>query len=490
MERLETVVPMLMKREGFDMWIIAAREYNEDPVIMSLLPEPMMAARRRTILVFYRGPDGAVERLTISRYGLGEFYRAIWDPEQEEQWDCLARIIRERDPKVIGINVSETHAFGDGLSHGEYLGMAAAVGEDYMGRTKGAERLCVGYLEHRTEAEIAAYPGIVEIAHAIVAEAFSSKVILPGVTTTDDVVWWMRQKVTDLGLRTWFQPSVSIRASALGCRNRGASPASTNRAQTPGPWSNRPKTGKLIEPGDVLHCDFGIIYLGLYTDTQEDAYVLRLGEADAPQGLHDAMAAGNRLQDIHLEMMVTGRTGNEILAMALAKATAEGLRPTIYTHPLGYHGHAAGPTIGLWDQQGGVPGRGDYELFDHTAHSIELNIKHAVAEWGGQDVRMAVEQDIIYCSGGKSIWLDGRQTRLHLIGYLCETSTPRPTAVIGARWCWSTGAPLGPAGRRDGDTRALWLTTRPLRGDIPRSWGGRQWTSCCSFSTSARSTTS
>jgi Xaa-Pro aminopeptidase len=416
MERLENYVPQLMEREGFDMWIIAAREYNEDPVIMALLPEPMMAARRRTILVFARRPDGTVERLTISRYGLGEYYRAVWDPEQEEQWDCLARIVRERDPQVIGINVSETHAFGDGLTHGEFLGMAAALGETYMARTRGAERLCVGYLEHRTQAEIATYPGIVEIAHAIVAEAFSSKVILPGVTTTDDVVWWMRQKVTDLGLRTWFQPSVSIQAPDLAPAPMGGQP----RKREPGGDSGVPvkpaADRKLIQPGDLLHCDFGIIYLGLYTDTQEDAYVLRLGETDAPQGLHAAMAAGNRLQDIHLEMMVTGRTGNEILSRALAKAKAEGLRPTIYTHPLGYHGHAAGPTIGLWDQQGGVPGRGDYELFEQTGHSIELNVKHEVPEWNGQEVRMALEQDIIYVGEGQSVWLDGRQTRLHLIG--------------------------------------------------------------------------
>ncbi len=413
-ERLDNLVPALMEREGFDCWIISAREYNEDPVIMSLLPEPMMYARRRTILVFFRRDDGSVERMTISRYGMGDFYQAVWDPDQEEQWDCLARLVRERDPKVIGINVSQTHAFGDGLSHAEYSEMAGALGEDYMSRTRGAERLCVGYLEHRTQAEIDTYPGIVEIAHAIVREAFSSKVILPGVSTTDDVVWWMRQKVTDLGLRTWFQPSVSIQAPGMGVPQPGGQPRRQvgGAAAAPAPADER----KLILPGDLLHCDFGIIYLGLFTDTQEDAYVLRLGETDAPQGLHDAMAAANRVQDIHLEMMVTGRPGNEILALALAKCKAEGLRATIYTHPLGYHGHAAGPTIGLWDAQGGVPGRGDYELFDNTAHSIELNVKHAVPEWDGRDVRMAVEQDIIYLGGGRAVWLDGRQTKLHLIG--------------------------------------------------------------------------
>jgi Xaa-Pro aminopeptidase len=405
-ERLESVLPALMEREGFDCWVVSAREYNEDPVIMTLLPEPMMYARRRTILAFFRAGDGSFEKLTLSRYPMADpetaysYYQGAWDPAVEEQWDCLARLIRERDPKTIGVNVSETFAFGDGLSHAEYQQMVAALGPEHAGRLRGAERLAVGWLEHRTPGEIAAYSGIVEMAHAIVAEAFSGRVILPGVTTTDDVVWWMRQRVTDLGLRTWFQPSVSIQAHGL------RRPAMAGQA---------PPERKLILPGDMLHCDFGLVYLGLCTDTQQNAYVLRLGETDAPAGLHAAMAAGNRLQDIHLEMMMAGRTGNDILLLALEKAKGEGIRPSIYTHALGYHGHAAGPTIGLWDQQGGVPGRGDYELFDDTVHSIELNVTHAVPEWGGEDVRMALEEDAVF-TGGKCHWLDGRQTKLHLIG--------------------------------------------------------------------------
>ncbi|MDP2871364.1 MAG: M24 family metallopeptidase, partial [Bacillota bacterium] len=370
------------------------------PVIMTLLPEPSMAARRRTILLLTRREDGTVERLTVSRYGMGDFYEAAWDPDKEEQWACLARLVRERNPKVIGINVSSTFAFGDGLTHAEYVEMTDALGPELAARTKGAERLAVGWLERRISEEIEAYTGIVEIARAIVAEAFSSKVILPGVTTTEDVVWWMRQKVCDLGLRSWFQPSVSIQAPGLAGRSPGGQGGGPARI--------------LIQPGDVLHCDFGLVYLGFCTDTQENAYVLKLGECEAPAGLSAAFATGNRLQDIHLEAMRTGRTGNEILAAALKRAVSEGIQPSVYTHPLGYHGHAAGPTIGLWDQQGGVPGRGDYELFDDTCHSIELNVRQAVPEWDGQQVRMALEQDVAF-TGGKPHWLAGRQAELHLI---------------------------------------------------------------------------
>lgn len=402
-ERLDTIIPEIMAREGFDMWIVAAREYNEDPVIMTLLPEPAMAARRRTILVFARRPDGGVDRITLDRYGFGEFYTRGWDPDSGEDQDaCLRRVVQEYDPQSIGLNVSADFAFGDGLSYQEHGRIMAALGPKYADHIGGAERLAVGWLERRLPAEFAAYPTSVSIGHAIIAEAFSARTITPDVTTTDDVVWWMRQTMHDLGVQAWFQPSISIQAPDQPFQPpaRGDGKASSPRI--------------LIQPGDLLHCDMGFYYLGLATDQQQNAYVLKPGEVDAPQGLKDALTAGNRLQDIHLAAMIVGKTGNEVLRAALAQAHAEGLLPSIYSHPLGYHGHAAGPTIGLWDQQDGVPGRGDYELFDDTCYSIELNIRYPVPEWGGREARMALEEDAIL-TGGKMAWLDGRQTALHLI---------------------------------------------------------------------------
>ena len=395
-QRLDTLLPQIMQREGLDMWVVIAREYNEDPVIMTLLPEPEMAARRRTILVFSLQEDGTVERLTLGRYEIEGFYRHAWDPAQETQYACLGRIVHERDPQVIGIDISPTFAFGDGLSYTEHARLRDALGEPYAGRTRGVEGLAVGWLERRIPAELTVYPGIVEIGHALIAEAFSSRVIQPGITTTDDVVWWMRQKMLDLGLRAWFQPTVDI--------------------QAPGQRYDHDQGARtLIVPGDLLHCDVGFAYLGLCTDQQQNAYVLRPGERDAPAGLKTALAAGNRLQDIHAAAMVIGRTGNEVLAAALAQARKEDLDASIYTHPLGYHGHAAGPTIGLWDQQGGVPGRGDYPLFDDTCYAIELNVKVDLPAWVGQKVRMALEEDAVL-TDGRLRWLSGRQMQLHLIG--------------------------------------------------------------------------
>jgi len=398
-DRLDTVVPMLMRRENIDMWIVSAREYNEDPIIKSMLPATWLAARRRTILVFYdNGSDS--ERYAIARYDVGSFFPSAWDPEkQPDQWGRLAELIKEKDPDQIAINRSTTFALGDGMTDSEYDQFLGALPENYHSRIVTGERLAVGWLETRTEAEMQVYPMICKIAHQIIAEGFSEKVIQPGVTTTDDVEWWYRERIRDLNLVTWFHPSVSIQ--------RAEAP------DTRGDFSSRPTSDVIIQ-GDLLHVDFGITYLRLNTDTQQHAYVLKPGETEAPIGLTKALAVGNRLQDILTGYFIEGRTGNEILQAARELAIAEGITPSIYTHPIGFHGHGAGPTIGLWDQQGGVPGRGDYPLYANTAYSIELNARTKVEEWDNKEVRIMLEEDAFF--DGTSTWyIDGRQKELLLI---------------------------------------------------------------------------
>lgn len=401
MQRLETIVPELLRREGVDMWVIIAREYNEDPVIETMLPTTWMAARRRTILVFFdRGPDQGVERLAVARYNIGDFFPSAWQPEkQPDQWQRLAEIVRERNPDKIAVNFSETFALADGISHSEFAAFRRVLPQHLAGRIVSGERLAIGWLERRLPDEMEVYPTICRIAHTIIAEGLSNKVIQPGFTTTADVSWWFRERIRELKLSTWFHPSVSLQ-----------------RADDPthaGDFSSRPEA-QTIRRGDLLHVDFGITYLGLNTDTQRHAYVLRPGETEPPAGLKQALAAGNRLQDILMSHFVEGRSGNEILAKSLAQAKAEGLVPSIYTHPLGFHGHGAGPTIGLWDQQGGVPGRGDYPLFYDTAHSIELNVTVAIPEWNGKKIRIMLEEDAIFDRSGCR-FIDGRQTELLLV---------------------------------------------------------------------------
>ncbi|MGA2533240.1 MAG: M24 family metallopeptidase [Candidatus Aminicenantales bacterium] len=391
--RLEKVLPEIMRREKIDLWLVICQEYNEDPVYLSLVPWNSLSARRLSMLVFFdRGGGRGVEKFSVSRYGIGGLYPSIWKADKEDQWETLAAAVKARNPNRIGIDESETFAFGDGLSASLKNRLVGALGPEYAKRLVSAERLAVGWLERRIPEEFEVYPHIVAVAHAIIAEAFSPKVITPGVTKTEDVEWWMWERVRGLGLQTWFNPSISIQR----------------------PKSSPDKDGGVIHRGDLLHCDFGITYLKLNTDTQQMAYILREGEQDAPQGLKDALAQGNRLQDILMSEMKEGLTGNQILAAALKKAKDEGLKPSIYTHPLGYHGHAAGPTIGLWDKQGGVPGAGDYPLWNDTVYSIELNVLAAVPEWGPQEVQIALEQDAAFTKSGAR-FLDQRQTKLHLI---------------------------------------------------------------------------
>ncbi len=391
-ERLETILPRIMEREGLEAWIVVAREYNEDPVSLTLVPEPAMAARRRTILVFHLAEPGRVERFTLDRYSPGDLYQAAWKPEEEDQWECLSRLIRELNPSTIGINVSETFAFGDGLTHSEHGRLIEALGPEYASRTRSAEGLAVGWLETRIPSEMEVYHGIVRLCHDVIEEAYSSRQVHPDVTTTEDLSWWIRQKISDLGLESWFQPSIDLqRADRSGVDLRGS-----------------------IRAGDLLHCDVGLRYLGLVTDIQRHAYVLRPGEKGAPRGLERALRAGNRAQDILAGCFEAGKSGNQILREARTAAEREGLKATFYTHPLGIHGHGAGPTIGLWDNQEGIPGRGDYRLHEDTCYALELNVMHPVEEWD-REVRIALEEDIVF-KGGEVQYLAGRQEQLYIIG--------------------------------------------------------------------------
>ncbi|HYN09201.1 MAG TPA: M24 family metallopeptidase [Vicinamibacterales bacterium] len=389
-DRFDTVLPALMRREGIDMWIIVSREYNDDPVFRSMSPLTTFSSRRRTILVFFDQGAKGVERLSIGRFDYERLYTVV-STQNDAQWEGLRKVVEARNPKVIGINTSEAWNHADGLTANEKENLLRALGPTFASRVKSAEMLAVGWLEVKRPEETGAYRHVMTVAHKIIREAFSNAVVKPGVTTTDDVVWWMRQRVADQGLGSWFHPSVSIQRAGQ------AQPSS-----------------RVIQPGDLLHTDFGLVYLGFSTDTQHHAYVLEPGETDAPAGIKAGLAAANRLQDLTMQHAKPGGTGNAALKGALDQARAEGLVPSIYCHPVGYHGHGAGPPIGMTDYQSGVPVRGDYVFRPDTWHSIELNVTHQVPEWNNQPVRFALEEDAALLSTGWD-WIDGRQTRLYLI---------------------------------------------------------------------------
>ncbi len=396
-ERFDVLLPKLMDASDIDMWLVISREYNEDPVMKTMLPATWLNARRRTMLVFYRDKAAnTIEKLAVARYDVGENISSAWDKEkQPDQWERLVELIRDRNPNKIGINISEHFGLADGLVKTDYEEMLKALPLEYHSKVVSAEKLAIGWIETRTAKELKIMEEMVAITHQIIDEAFSSKVITPGETTTEDVVWWMRQKVTDLGLETWFHPTVDVQRDSKALKSHIEA-------------FSKSKEKVIIQPGDLLHCDFGITYLGLNTDCQQHAYVLKEHEMDVPLYLEAAFQLGNRVQDIFTGNFITGKTGNEVLLKSLADARKEGLRPSIYTHPLGTFGHSAGTTFGMWDSQEGVPFQGDYPLHENTVYAIELNNTVFVKAWD-TDIRIMLEEAGYFGPEGFR-YVNGRQT--------------------------------------------------------------------------------
>lgn len=418
-QRVETILPGLMRRHGVELWVVPMREYNEDPVFTSLVSPTTFAARRRTIYVFHdtcARPAAAaacrVERVALGGTSQGGVYQAVRSTAAaagpagartaqqaelwgDEQWRVLKRVVEERQPRTINVNVSRTFAFSDGLSAGELEGMSEALGPAWAQKFRRNDALALDLIAARLPEEEAMFRRMTEVVWGIIDTAFSNVVITPGVTRTQDVVWWMRQKVNDLGLGSWFQPSVEVQRKGFTDEQLGDNP--------------------VIQRGDVLHCDFGIVASRLNTDTQHMGYVLNDGETQVPPGIQRALENSNTLQDIVVSEIRPGRSGNEILRASLARMRAQGINGTVYSHPIGMHGHGAGPLIGLWDYQDGVPGRGDAKVIPSMWFSIELQATTPVPEWNGQPLRSAQEEDVIVDASGQVQWALRRQTRYWLV---------------------------------------------------------------------------
>ena len=428
-KRLDTFLLPLMRKHGIDMWVVPMREYAEDPIFSALVSPTTFAARRRTIYVFFdscaggrSAPPGPREvrgdapgsscvlRIALGGTSQGGVFEArrsaraaaadvgrgpqaeLWG---DEQWQLLKAVIEERRPQVIGINRSTVFAFSDGLTSGELTGMTAALGPHWVSKFRDAEGLPLELIASRLPEEEEFFRRMQELVWSLTETMFSSEVIAVGKTRTSDLVWWWRQRVNDLGLGTWFQPSIDVQRKGTTATELGDDP--------------------VIQPGDLLHCDVGITVARLNSDTQHNAYVLLPGEADAPEGLRRALANANALQDIVMAEIRPGRSGNEILAAARTRMRDARINGTVYSHPVGLHGHGAGPLIGLWDHQEGVPGRGDARVIPSMWYSIELQATTPVPEWNGQDVRMAQEEDAIIGADGRIRWALRRQDRLFLI---------------------------------------------------------------------------
>ncbi|NEM06675.1 M24 family metallopeptidase [Geodermatophilus normandii] len=398
-QRLLDLLPGLMDRAGIDLWLVVGREGSEDPVLPTLLPATWLSARRLVVLVLHRSDDG-VTPVAVSRYPVGQ-YLPGWSPEDDGTedgthdadgderalWAAVRRIVTQADPRRIGIDVSAGCPLADGLSVAEHRLLAGALG-DLADRLVSAEDLVVGWLETRLPEEVAALDALARLTDRVLAEVLSPAALVPGLTTAADLAWAVRERLADLGTPPWFHPGVTVQRAGVPLRaDSGVDlPAVPQDA--------------VLEPGDLVTCDAGLSSLGLATDLQRSAYLLRPGEDAAPAGLRQAWAAGRRAQELTAAALVPGRTGNEVLADARAATAAEGLPTDVYSHPVGVHGHGAGPAIGRWDDQRGVPGDGDRVLHPGTVFAVELAVRVPVPEWDGQCLRLALEEQVVLTRTG------------------------------------------------------------------------------------------
>ena len=404
--RLDHILPGLLRREGVDMWIVMCFEYDEDPVYMTLVPRPAMSARRLSILIFHDRKDG-FQKLTANWHGSGSagaMYTNIFTDRSKganHQLTVVADYIRQHDPKKIAINYAPHYDYHDDFSHGNGLSafhkekLERALDRKYADRLVPGERICMGWYETRSPRELSLYRQMGAMTHQLIGEFFSNAVIVPDVTTAEDVEWWIRQRLDALGLDTWFHPSIDIQRSPKDAERYG-------------------KGDRVIRRGDLLHSDVGIRYLGLCTDMQHNAYVLRQRETDAPDGLKALLAKGNRLQEIHFAEMREGRTGNE--NPARRPRSRQGRGPAAHgVHP---PDRPLRPRVGDDDRdarEAGVrAGQRGASAPPGYRVSIEFSVAANVPEWDGADVSMGIEDDAIFTAGAAR-WIDGYPTALYLV---------------------------------------------------------------------------
>ncbi len=403
-KRLDVLLPKMMRETGFDMWIISGNEDNPDPIFETMMPYENWNPITQILVLFDQGAEKGVERLNVSRTDTQGLFKNVWDAaawdtqKKESQWNCLGRIVQERDPKRIGINEGEVQWAAGGLTAVLKKKLVEAIGPKYATRLQSAEPLATLWSETLLDEEIEFMERAQAVSHSIIAAMFSNKVTTPGQSTTDDLRYYYWQRVADLGLKVSFMPFVSI---------RGRHPKDIEKYG---------KDDKVIRPGDLVHCDVGLKYMRYNSDAQEMAYVLRAGETDVPEVFRKLMAEENRLQDIFCGEFKAGLTGNEMLGNILRKAKESGVPgPRVYSHSLGYFLHEPGPLIGLPWEQVNNPGRGDVKLVPNSCFTAEMSVTAPVPEWGeGKEFRLPLEQAIAFTEKGV-IFLDRRQTRFHII---------------------------------------------------------------------------
>ena len=396
-KRLGILLQPMMRRNGIDMWIVVNEEFHSDPVTEHIVPPIPIVGRRDFFIFVDRG--GKLERYAVVRYleeRLKNHYTVL-SPPRAEIGAAIKKLVDERNPKTIALNIGGTRGQQSGLTYDGYKYLAEVLGSENEKKFVSSASLLTEFFDTRLADELEHYRQAVLVTDVITRRALSNAVITPGETTVGDVRWWMMQQVGDLGLGIWFQPDLRVqrRTQSTGTTQQFLSVADE---------------ATVIERGDLIHVDFGVIYMGLSTDWQKHAYILNPGEKDAPAGLKIALRNTNRLQDILFTVARAGMTGTAVYEATMAEAKKQKIDAMIYSHPVGSHGHALGPSI---DFRGNIGG-GANKILPGSYMSVELNTSTNVAEWNNQRVTIMAEDDAHMTETGYKFFRP-RQTEFYLI---------------------------------------------------------------------------
>lgn len=399
--RLDSMLLPMMRRHNVAMWIVTNEEFHPDPVV-PYIASPIPYQGRRDFFIFAdRGTD-KLERIALVRYP-EEHLKLFFDvlnPPAKEIADTLRRIVNERQPKTIALNMGGTRGATNGITHDAYKYLAETLGVDVEKRFVTAAPLIVEYMDTRLPDELEHYRTAVAVTDILTRRALSNEVITPGRTTVGDVRWWLLEQVNRLGLEVWFQPDLRIQRES---RETGKSQQFLSVAEE----------STVIERGDVVHVDFGINYMGLSTDWQKHAYVLRQNERSVPAGLKRAMANTNLLQDALFKEIKAGRSGGDVYDATMAVMKRMGIEAMIYSHSVGNQGHALGASIDF--RRGGTVGGATEPAFREGSYTaIELNTSTPVPEWNNQKVTIMMEDDAHLTPQGMQ-WFRPRQTEFYVI---------------------------------------------------------------------------
>ncbi|MFK7829554.1 MAG: M24 family metallopeptidase [Congregibacter sp.] len=389
-----------MRRADVDMWIIMSREFNVDPMLQMFGDFGISGwYGHRNAYVFYdAGGDAPLERILVGTHQSGRmkrFFPTITSYGEEGFAPELRKLVEERSPRRIAINRSATVAMADGMTAELLSQLDEALGPDYAERIVSSQDLIFDYIGHRTDRELAIETEASWRTWHILKRAFSNEVIQPGTTTTMDVYGFILQEWQDQDLEFNFPPGITIfRQGVEGGIDDTDNP--------------------VIEPGDLLHVDFGVRLMGLVTDQQHVAYVLKAGESAPPQGLKELFRQSTVVADIYAEEIRPGAIGTEIKERAEKRAADLGIKASIYGHTQGNWVHGAGArTVSDWPERYGAFAR--EPVRESEFWSIEFNVSGSVPEWGNQIVRIPREEDAVATPQDGARFLAGPQTELWVV---------------------------------------------------------------------------